>query len=288
MVNFNVEGDQLMGATQVNWLKHRDQTISPRYVAIHYTAGGSLSGSIKHLRRVGYSYQLMIDRDGSVVQATPLTKRAAHAGISNWKGDESLNDYAIGISLANIGYLDRHGGKFYNLNRHGDLISPVFKAEDVVQSRHWNGHTGSRKMGWEPYTDAQYNSLRGVCAALLRAFPDIREAISHEAISVGRKPDPGMAFDWSRINDLFDEQPIEPGPQYRVVVSPNDNLNVRKGPNGSWGVKDKLANGARVHLRAYTYKYVGGHARKSDWASIALAGEHSHHGFVSTKYLRAA
>jgi len=148
MTNYVVEGQVLKGAKQISHLHYRNSDIDPKYIAIHYTAGNSLMDSITHLRRKGYSYQILIDRNGEVVQGTPLTKRASHAGYSNWKGLDSMNDHSIGISLANLGYLDRHGSRFYRTNSHGDLTTPIFKAIEVAEGPHWNGHTGSRIKGF--------------------------------------------------------------------------------------------------------------------------------------------
>lgn len=45
------------------------------------------------------------------------------------------------------------------------------------------------------YSDAQYAALREVIAALTDAFPNIIDAVGHDEIAIGRKPDPGPAFE---------------------------------------------------------------------------------------------
>ncbi len=45
------------------------------------------------------SSHLLIERDGSVTQYVPFSKRAWHAGISEFDGREQCNDYSIGIEL---------------------------------------------------------------------------------------------------------------------------------------------------------------------------------------------
>lgn len=50
----------------------------------------------------------------------------------------------------------------------------------------------------QPYTDAQYVSLRRLAAAL-RARHPIAQVRGHEHIAPGRKTDPGPSFDWSRF-----------------------------------------------------------------------------------------
>ena len=51
------------------------------------------------LRGLKVSAHFFIRRDGSVVQFVPPTKRAWHAGLSNFKGRERCNDFSIGIEL---------------------------------------------------------------------------------------------------------------------------------------------------------------------------------------------
>ena len=53
----------------------------------------------------------------------------------------------------------------------------------------------------EAYTDAQYDTLNELLAALTKHYPDIRHdaIVGHSDIAPGRKTDPGPAFDWSRV-----------------------------------------------------------------------------------------
>ena len=56
-----------------------------------------------------------------------------------------------------------------------------------------------------PYTDAQYESLAALIAALLATYPTLsgQRIAGHSDIAPGRKTDPGAAFDWQRIRKLF-------------------------------------------------------------------------------------
>jgi N-acetyl-anhydromuramoyl-L-alanine amidase len=51
----------------------------------------------------------------------------------------------------------------------------------------------------QPYTDAQYDTLRAVTALLMQHYPLTAERITgHSDIAPERKTDPGPAFDWER------------------------------------------------------------------------------------------
>lgn len=47
----------------------------------------------------------------------------------------------------------------------------------------------------EPFEDSQYETLAGLCAAILQRYP-IAHIAGHEHVAPGRKTDPGNGFDW--------------------------------------------------------------------------------------------
>lgn len=52
---------------------------------------------------------------------------------------------------------------------------------------------------FEPFTDAQYQSLNALLRALAAQYP-IEAVTGHQHIAPGRKSDPGHFFDWRRAN----------------------------------------------------------------------------------------
>jgi AmpD protein len=52
-----------------------------------------------------------------------------------------------------------------------------------------------------PFTDAQYDRLNELLAALYARYPGLspRRVVGHSDIAPGRKTDPGTGFDWSRL-----------------------------------------------------------------------------------------
>lgn len=45
------------------------------------------------------SSHFLIRRDGELIQFVPVSRRAWHAGASNWQGRERCNDFSLGIEL---------------------------------------------------------------------------------------------------------------------------------------------------------------------------------------------
>jgi len=55
--------------------------------------------SFSGLADLRVSAHFVVDRKGKVTQFVPISKRAWHAGTSNWQGRDNCNDYAIGIEM---------------------------------------------------------------------------------------------------------------------------------------------------------------------------------------------
>lgn len=56
---------------------------------------------------------------------------------------------------------------------------------------------------FEPFCDAQYETLTALIASLQQQYPSLKNApiTGHEHIAPGRKTDPGPYFDWARVSD---------------------------------------------------------------------------------------
>ena len=59
-----------------------------------------------------------------------------------------------------------------------------------------------------PYTDAQYQQLAGLAAALFDAYPSLgpEHIVGHSDVAPERKTDPGPLFNWRRLRILLEER----------------------------------------------------------------------------------
>ena len=56
------------------------------------------------------------------------------------------------------------------------------------------------------FEDSQYETLTGLCAALLQGYP-VAHIAGHEHVAPGRKADPGPGFDWLRLQRTLSCEP---------------------------------------------------------------------------------
>jgi AmpD protein len=61
----------------------------------------------------------------------------------------------------------------------------------------------------DPYEDAQYAALAALVRGLRDAYPTLApdHLVGHDQIAPGRKTDPGVSFDWTRLRQLVAARP---------------------------------------------------------------------------------
>jgi N-acetylmuramoyl-L-alanine amidase len=192
---YSVEGDYLIGssASPVKQLSSPNQSKgnSRKYLLIHYTAGTTLEGVVSWFMNPAAraSAHLVVARDGSVVQMVPLSRRAWHAGTSEWRGVGDLNRHSIGIEIVNAGQLRQTARGWVNWAEHripDDEVTIATHKNEVAQS------------GWHEYTAAQIDTVLELGVALHQAF-GFEDVLGHDDVSPGRKIDPGPLFPMSSI-----------------------------------------------------------------------------------------
>ena len=90
----------------------------------------------------------------------PEARRAFHAGVSCWEGENGLNAVSLGIEIVNPGH----------------------------------------EWGYRPFPEAQMAAVEHLCRDLIsrHVIPPHR-VVGHSDIAPDRKTDPGELFDWPRL-----------------------------------------------------------------------------------------
>lgn len=89
----------------------------------------------EEIKDIKVSSHLLINRDGAVKQFVPFTKRAWHAGVSQFKQRDCCNDFSIGIELEgtdDIEYTDIQYQVLQELCQCLSTTYPAILAENIV------------------------------------------------------------------------------------------------------------------------------------------------------------
>ena len=132
-------------------------------LVLHYTGMDVADEALDWLctERSKVSAHYFVYEDGRIVQMVPEHKRAWHAGISSWQGQQQdLNSRSIGIEIANPG----HQGDY-----------PDFPREQI----------------------AAVIELCRKCVERWAIVP--RRVVAHSDIAPQRKEDPGEKFPWQSL-----------------------------------------------------------------------------------------
>jgi AmpD protein len=78
------------------------------------------------------SAHFFIRRDGRLIQFVPAHRRAWHAGVSNWRGQERCNDFSLGIELEGCDERPFTGIQYVRLARLIRALRRSYAIEDVV------------------------------------------------------------------------------------------------------------------------------------------------------------
>lgn len=136
-------------------------------LVLHYTGMETGKAALDRMcdAEAQVSAHYMLWEDGRIVQLVGEDKRAWHAGVSSWQGDEDLNSRSIGIEIVNGGH-------------------------------DWPLADGSLPA----YPEAQIEALITLCQGILSRW-DIPQTriVGHSDIAPLRKDDPGEHFPWERL-----------------------------------------------------------------------------------------
>ncbi len=117
------------------------------------------------LRNLKVSAHFFIRRDGESIQFVACSKRAWHAGISNWQGKTHCNDFSIGVELEGSDTRPFTDAQYTALTALSRVLHEAYPITDIV------GHSdvaAGRKtdpgphFDWERYRSALLAATRRV------------------------------------------------------------------------------------------------------------------------------
>ncbi|WP_348763727.1 peptidoglycan recognition protein family protein [Hyphomonas atlantica] len=136
-------------------------------LVLHYTGMATGEDALERMcdSKAEVSAHYMVWEDGRITQLVEEDKRAWHAGVASWQGQQDLNSRSIGIEIVNGGH--------------------DFRAPD-----------GSLP----PYPRPQIHAVLDLVHDILgrHAIPATR-ILGHSDIAPLRKQDPGEHFPWERL-----------------------------------------------------------------------------------------
>nr|WP_245231026.1 N-acetylmuramoyl-L-alanine amidase [Zongyanglinia huanghaiensis] len=224
---------------------------APRFLVIHYTAGGAASGSINWFQnpKAKVSAHLVVGRDGGVTQMVHFNKVGWHAGKSRWKNVKGLNSHSIGIEIANWGKLKPSASGGW-VSRTGRAVSN----ERVVLDEHRN--SPGKQHGWETFSEEQWDATVAAAQAIVEEY-DIKpsDVVGHDDISPMRKIDPGPAFDMDKFRSLIFGREEDSWNDLRYKVNSASGLNLRATPDLSQKPIKNLPDDTVVHVIEKTSKW---------------------------------
>ena len=156
----------------------RNQNRQPDMILLHYTGMPDAQGAIAQLCTAGtdVSAHYIVLEDGRIVQCVPEAKRAWHAGVASWAGEEDINSCSIGIEIVNRGH---------------DWGYPEFPLRQIA---------------------AVIALCRGI---MLRRDVPSQRVLAHSDVAPARKKDPGEKFPWHSLANSGVGHWVQPAPLVR-------------------------------------------------------------------------
>lgn len=153
----------------------------PDMIVLHYTGMPDVEGALARLCTAGtdVSAHYVVLEDGRIVQCVQEAKRAWHAGVASWAGEDDINSCSIGIEIVNRGH---------------DWGYPDFPSRQIA---------------------AVIALCRGI---ILRRDIPAHRIVGHSDVAPARKKDPGEKFPWRSLANSGVGHWVEPAPIVRGDV----------------------------------------------------------------------
>ena len=134
------------------------------FLILHYTGMKTAKDALDRLccSQAKVSAHYTVDEDGTVFRHVDEAKRAWHAGVSSWQGQENINAKSIGIEMVNPGH----------------------------------------EWGYKEFPEVQLNAVQQLCSDILERHETIKHVLAHSDIAPTRKQDPGELFPWQKFAEV--------------------------------------------------------------------------------------
>ncbi len=169
-----------LGYLERRGLNYHERSREPDRIVMHYTVTRDVDTTFEVLRRAGFSYHYVIDKDGTIYQFVDENNVAYHAGCGDPPRDDcepGYNTRSIGISLVGCGY-----------DHAGCEVNECYVGDDTKC--------------WAPYPEEQLEATKELIDDIAERQPNIRASrdyvVGHDEIDQ-RKSDPGPAFDYDKV-----------------------------------------------------------------------------------------
>lgn len=152
---------------------HDRRTLPVDMLLLHYTGMKTGREALERMRdpQAAVSAHYLVEEDGRIFQLVEETRRAYHAGVSNWRGQTDTNSRSIGIEIVNPGH----------------------------------------EWGYRGFSEPQIKAVIDLSQQILsRHKIPARHVLGHSDVAPERKCDPGELFPWERLaqNDVGIEPPV--------------------------------------------------------------------------------
>ncbi len=146
-------------------------------IIVHHTGGNVTSSAVNTFMTGGTSAHYIIDLEGRIIKMVQDTRRAWHAGASQWRGISNINSSSIGIEIVHAGQTANYPA--VQLTSLIALIGRLRTAHGTIETRNIVGHSDvattnnvlSRKAGdpgtpfnWLQLENNSYGMIPGAAA----------------------------------------------------------------------------------------------------------------------------
>ena len=131
------------------------------FLILHYTGMKTVQDALDRLccEQAAVSAHYTVDEDGTIYQHVDEDKRAWHAGVSSWQGQQNINAKSIGIEMVNPGH----------------------------------------EFGYREFPQEQLDAVKKLCLYILSRHKNIEHVLAHSDVAPDRKQDPGELFPWKEF-----------------------------------------------------------------------------------------